>query len=160
MAIRCYMIWSLSHFLLLLLLFTLLQPQWPPFFIMNMLSLVSSQGCSLCLEWSSPSPCMTFTSLISQSSNTNFSFMCFLTIQSKVALSFTLDHLILFVFYHCTYHLKVYYIFLHEIVCLPNTFFSFMRAGTFQSFLLLYVQGLKQGLALLKNYFLKNNEWD
>lgn len=98
MAIRCYMIWSLSHFLLLLLLFTLLQPQWPPFFIMNMLSLVSSQGCSLCLEWSSPSPCMTFTSLISWSSNTNFSFMRFLTIQSKVALSFTLDHLILFFF--------------------------------------------------------------
>lgn len=125
------MIWSLSHFLLLLLLFTLLQPQWPPFFIMNMLSLVSSQSCSLCLGWSSASPCMTFTSLISWSSDTNFSFMCFLTIQSKVALSFTLDHLIFFFFCHCTYHLKVYYIFPHEIVCLLNTFSASCELGPF-----------------------------
>ena len=155
MGIRYYMIWSLSHFLLLLLLFTRLQPQWPPFFIMNMLSLVSSQSCSFCLEWSSASPCMTFTSLISWSSNTNFSFMCFLTIQSKVALSFTLDHLILFFF--SLYLSPESILHISSWDCLsPWYIFSFMRAGTFRSNLLLFVQGLKQGLALLKIYFLKN----
>lgn len=157
MATGLYMIWPLSHFLLLLLLFTLLQPQWPPFFIMNMLSLLPSQGCPsawngllLALAW--------LTSPISLSSNTTSSWVHFLTTQSKVAFSFMLDPLILSDFCPCTYHhLKVYYIFLYEIACLPNRFSASWELGPCPSCLLLYLQGLRQGLALLKNYLL--NKW-
>lgn len=101
------------------------------------------------------------TSPLSLFRDTTSSWVHFLVAQSKIVVLFTLDLLIIVLvdFHHCTYcHLKVYCIFVYELVVgLPNGTSAPWDLEPCLSCLLLCLQGLKEGMALLKNDLL--NKW-